>query len=51
MKSAVIEGWPLCMALRKLLARATLVSDWRKLPNGRIIRFFNYKQLAERKRP
>ena len=38
--------------LRKMLddAEPWRGSDWRKLPNGRIVRFVDWKRLAARKR-
>lgn len=38
--------------LRKILEdlKPQLESDWRKLSNGRIVRFVNWERLAARKR-
>lgn len=39
----MIEGWPLCEALRRIVERKPMISDWRKASNGKVVRFFNWR--------
>ena len=36
-----IEGKPLREALRRIVERTPMISDWRKASNGMVVRFFN----------
>ena len=39
----MIEGWPLCEALWRIVERRPMISDWRKASNGKVVRFFNWR--------
>lgn len=39
----MIEGRPLCGALRRIVERTPMITDWRKASNGKVVRFFNWR--------
>ena len=39
----MIKGWILCEALRRIVERTPMISDWRKASNGKVVRFFNWR--------
>ena len=39
----MIEGWPLRDALRRIIERTPMITDWRKASNGKVVRFFNWR--------
>lgn len=38
-----IEGKPLREALRRIVERTPMITDWRKASNGKVVRFFNWR--------
>lgn len=38
-----IEGLRLCEALRRIIERRPVMSDWRKLADGRVVRFVSWR--------